>query len=114
MNDHELTQLANDLRDIVLHHMWNCGTRFNEQDAQKLRQKINQRLAPEIAKLRAVRPIRTDAEHKAAMARIEQLMPSDPAPGTPDGDELELLATLVEAYETKRYMTCTLKMEDKG
>jgi HTH-type transcriptional regulator / antitoxin HigA len=41
--------------------------------------------------------IKTEREHKAALARIDQLM--DVRPGTPQGDELELLATLVEIYE---------------
>lgn len=41
--------------------------------------------------------IKNDAEHAAAMARIEAIFTSKP--GTPDGDELELLVHLVEAYE---------------
>ncbi|HYK89849.1 MAG TPA: transcriptional regulator [Acidobacteriota bacterium] len=45
-----------------------------------------------------IRPIKTDADHRMALAEIERLM--DAAPGTPAGDRLEVLATLVEHYET--------------
>lgn len=43
--------------------------------------------------------VETAGDHAAAMSRIETLMPDDPAPDTPAGKELLLLATLVEAYE---------------
>lgn len=42
-------------------------------------------------------PIRTEADHQAALAEIERLL--DAAPGTPEADKLEILATLVERYE---------------
>lgn len=48
-----------------------------------------------------IRPIRTEHDHDDALARIAQLMGS--APGTPQGDELEILATLLDAYETKNF-----------
>ncbi|MBI1178713.1 hypothetical protein GC207_14870 [bacterium] len=41
--------------------------------------------------------IKTPADHKAALARIEQLF--NAKPGTPEGDEFELLSVLVEQYE---------------
>jgi HTH-type transcriptional regulator / antitoxin HigA len=41
--------------------------------------------------------IKNQKEHKATLARIDQLM--DACLGTPQGDELELLAALVEIYE---------------
>ena len=41
--------------------------------------------------------IRTQADHEAALARVDELM--DAKAGTPEGDELEVLATLVEKYE---------------
>lgn len=44
-----------------------------------------------------IRPIKTEDDYDAALADIDRLMGS-PA-GTPDGDRLEVLATLVEAYE---------------
>jgi uncharacterized protein YoaH (UPF0181 family) len=71
-------------------------------------------LAEEVARLREIqiRPIRTEAEYKVAVARIQELMPVDPALGTPEGDELDMLAALVEYYETKCFMTCRLKDHD--
>src|SRR2546428_5098741 len=48
-----------------------------------------------------IRPIRTEADYEAAMCRIETLWGSDR--GTPQGDELDVLATLVEAYERAHY-----------
>ena len=43
------------------------------------------------------RPIKTESAYQAALARVEALFqaPQD----TPDGDELDVLVTLVEAYE---------------
>ena len=49
-----------------------------------------------------MRPVRTEQDHTAAVARIENLMSA--APDTPEGDELDVLATLVDAYETKHYV----------
>ncbi len=49
-----------------------------------------------------IRPVRTEHDHRAAIARIEVLMSA--APGTPAGDELDVLATLVDAYETKHHI----------
>jgi HTH-type transcriptional regulator/antitoxin HigA len=46
-------------------------------------------------------PIRTEADYEAALAEIERLF--DAAPHTPEGDRLEVLATLVEAYEEQYY-----------
>ncbi len=48
-----------------------------------------------------IRPIRTDADCKAALKEISALMDTDPDPGTPEGDRLDILATLVQAYEAK-------------
>jgi len=47
------------------------------------------------------RLIKTDSEHEAALARIDKLM--DAKAGTPRGDELELLAMLVERYEQENF-----------
>jgi HTH-type transcriptional regulator/antitoxin HigA len=41
--------------------------------------------------------INSEVEYKATLSRIEGLLDADP--GTPEGDELELLVTLVELYE---------------
>lgn len=45
--------------------------------------------------------IKTTAEHERALARIEELFRAKP--GTPEGDELELLMLLVETYEAKEF-----------
>jgi HTH-type transcriptional regulator / antitoxin HigA len=45
--------------------------------------------------------IKTTVEHERALARIEELFTAKP--GTPEGDDLELLLLLVETYEAKEY-----------
>ena len=50
-----------------------------------------------------IRPIRTEADYNAALKTISGLMESDPAIGTPDGDRLDVLATLVQAYEAQHF-----------
>ena len=48
-----------------------------------------------------LKPIRIEADYDAAMAQIEGLWGAKS--GTPNGDRLDVLATLVEAYEAKQY-----------
>lgn len=48
-----------------------------------------------------IRPIRTEQDHDEALARIDELMSAKA--GTPEGDELDVLATLVDAYESKHF-----------
>ncbi len=48
-----------------------------------------------------IRPIRTSADYKSTLKEISVLMESDPDLGTPDGDRLDILVTLVQAYEAK-------------
>jgi HTH-type transcriptional regulator/antitoxin HigA len=48
-----------------------------------------------------IRPTHTEADYKAALKEISALMDSDPELGTPDGDRLDILATLVQAYEAR-------------
>lgn len=48
-----------------------------------------------------IKPIRTEADYQQTLARIESIF--EAAPGTPEFDELDVLATLVEAYETTHY-----------
>lgn len=48
-----------------------------------------------------IRPIRDDAGHRAALARIEALWGTEP--GTEAGDELDVLVDLVELYEARTY-----------
>ncbi len=49
----------------------------------------------------AIKPIRTDADHRAALAEVESLW-GHPL-GTPKGDRLDVLATLIDAYEREKY-----------
>jgi len=44
-----------------------------------------------------IRPIRTKADHRAALKEIEALMQA--RAGTPEGERLDVLVTLVEAWE---------------
>jgi len=48
-----------------------------------------------------VKPIRTESDYEANLERIEYLI--DAEPGTPEGDELDIIATLVERYENERF-----------
>ena len=48
-----------------------------------------------------VRPIKTEQDHRAALAEIERLWQA--APGTAEHDRLEVLAVLVNAYEEARW-----------
>lgn len=48
-----------------------------------------------------VRPIRTDEDHRAALAEIEASWGA--LEGTEAGDKLDVLLALVDAYETKRW-----------
>jgi HTH-type transcriptional regulator/antitoxin HigA len=47
-----------------------------------------------------LRPIRSEADYEAAVAEIERLWGAKG--GTPEGDRLDVLATLVDAYEAER------------
>ena len=48
-----------------------------------------------------IKPIKTDADHDAVLHQIETLWGA--ADGTPDGDLLDVLVTLADAYEAKRW-----------
>lgn len=50
-----------------------------------------------------IKVIKTDEEYKAALNQIEALMDKDPDPESHDGELLELLSTLVQDYESKRF-----------
>lgn len=49
----------------------------------------------------SIRPIKTEADYHAMLEEIERLF--DAIPDTPDGDRLQVLTTLVEAYEEKKF-----------
>jgi len=48
-----------------------------------------------------IRPIRNEQDHDAAISRIAKLM--NAKPDSAEGDELDVLATLVDAYEAKHF-----------
>ena len=48
-----------------------------------------------------IKPIRTAADHDAALARIADLMSAET--GKQEGDELDILATLIDTYEQKHF-----------
>jgi HTH-type transcriptional regulator/antitoxin HigA len=48
-----------------------------------------------------IKPIRSEADYQAALKEIERLIESQP--GTPEGDRMDVLVTLVEAYEAKNF-----------
>lgn len=50
-----------------------------------------------------IHPIRTVADYEAALKAVSAIVDMDPAPGTPEGDELEILAILVEKYEAEHF-----------
>lgn len=50
-----------------------------------------------------IRPIHTQLDYHTALKEISALVDLDPVPGTAEGDRLDILATLVQAYETKHF-----------
>ncbi len=48
-----------------------------------------------------IKPIRSEADYDMALTVIDRLMGA--TPGTPERDEMEVLVTLVEAYEAKHW-----------
>ncbi len=48
-----------------------------------------------------MKPIRTEADYEAALKGVEALWGA--AIDTPDGDRLDVLATLIDVYEDKHY-----------
>lgn len=48
-----------------------------------------------------IKPIRNDADLRAAFVRLESIFQAPE--GSPDADEMEVLVALVEAYENKHY-----------
>ncbi len=51
--------------------------------------------------MRSLRPLRSEKDYEAALAEVERLWGAKA--GTPKGDRLDILATLIEAYEAKHY-----------
>jgi HTH-type transcriptional regulator / antitoxin HigA len=48
-----------------------------------------------------IKPIKTDADYRAALKEVETLMTA--APDTPEGEKLDVLVTLIEAFEREHY-----------
>ena len=48
-----------------------------------------------------IKPIRTKADYKAALSAVESLMHAKAK--TPEGDRLDVLVTLIEAYERQHF-----------
>ena len=55
--------------------------------------------------------ILTEADYEVALAEVERLWGAKN--GTPNGDRLDALATLIDAYETERYPMDLPKAHDK-
>ncbi|MBF0185384.1 MAG: helix-turn-helix domain-containing protein [Magnetococcales bacterium] len=48
-----------------------------------------------------IHPIKCEQDYDMALAEVDRLM--DAEPDTPEGDRLDVLTTLIEAYEAKHY-----------
>lgn len=59
------------------------------------------KLTQPLSDLVAVRPIRSKADYEAALEEIDRLF--DAEPDTPEDAQLEILITLVDAYEEENY-----------
>ena len=67
-----------------------------------------------------LKPIHSDADHESAMEEVARLWGA--RSGTPEGDRLDILATLIDAYEARRYPMDTpdpieairFRMEQRG
>jgi HTH-type transcriptional regulator/antitoxin HigA len=52
---------------------------------------------------RLIRPIRSEADYDAALGEIERYFENEPKPGTPEADQFDLLALVIEDYERKQW-----------
>ena len=50
-----------------------------------------------------ITPIRTEKDYRAALRVVSALVDQDPSPDSPEGERLDVLSTLIEAYERKHY-----------
>ena len=50
-----------------------------------------------------ITPIQTESDYRAALRVVSQLVDQDPSPDTPEGERLDVLSTLIEAYERKHH-----------
>jgi HTH-type transcriptional regulator / antitoxin HigA len=49
-----------------------------------------------------IRPVKTEEDYRATLSEIESLMSA--VPGSPEGEWLDVLVTLVEAYERQHFL----------
>ncbi|MES2389914.1 MAG: transcriptional regulator [Bacteroidota bacterium] len=54
-----------------------------------------------------IKPIKTESDYAHAMQRLDEIF--DASPGTPEGDELEVLGTLIDAYENTQ---CPIELKE--
>jgi HTH-type transcriptional regulator/antitoxin HigA len=52
---------------------------------------------------KAIRPLRTDADYAAALADIERFFEREPKRGTPEADRFDLLASVIDDYENRKW-----------
>lgn len=50
-----------------------------------------------------IKPIRTDKDYDEAVVFLRELLEADPAPGTQEDDQIEVLTTLIENYESEHF-----------
>jgi HTH-type transcriptional regulator / antitoxin HigA len=50
-----------------------------------------------------ITPIRTETDYRAALRVVSRLVDQDPSPDSPEGERLDVLSTLIEAYESKHH-----------
>ena len=50
-----------------------------------------------------INPIRTEKNYRAALRVVSTLVDQDPSPDSPEGERLDVLSTLIEAYERKHH-----------
>lgn len=50
-----------------------------------------------------IRPIHTDQDYRAALKQMSVLFDNEPEPGTAQGDYFDVMITLIEAFEAKRF-----------
>lgn len=48
-----------------------------------------------------IKSIKTESDYRQALKRVSNLM--EAKPGTPEGDELDILTTLIEKYEEEKW-----------
>lgn len=69
-----------------------------------------------------IRSIHNETDYRAALKAVSHLFDNEPERGTPDGDFLEVMITLIEAYETQHFPVelsdpieaITFRMEQSG